>query len=252
MLASMRIIPIAAMAQLLRTSLAVGACSLLNACSYAPKEAALCACGPDCRCAPCTCPTVSTATETIALFNGQNLDGWRAVYSDGPGDMDRAWRVQDGILQCQGQPIGYMQTTANYESFKLVVEWRFDPAKGAGNSGVLLRVTGRDHVWPRSIESQLQSGSAGDIWNIGNVPMLSTRPECTKGRRTTKAQASNERPLGEWNRYDITLDGGNLSLVVNGIEQNAAINCEVLPGGIALQSEGAYIEFRTVELAPLP
>ncbi len=194
----------------------------------------------------------STPSQVVQLFNGKNLDGWRAVYTDGPGDMNTAWSVKNGVLRCEGQPTGYMQTTANYESYKLIVEWRFDPTKGAGNSGVLLRVTGPDKVWPRSLEAQLHSGSAGDIWNIGNVPMRSTRPECTKGRRTIKARLSNERPLGEWNRYEITLEGGNLSLVVNGVEQNAAVDCEVISGGIALQSEGSYIEFRTVELRPLP
>ena len=201
---------------------------------------------------PAQLAPVATPSGPVQLFNGTDLDGWRAVYQDGPGDINTAWSVKDGVLRCEGQPIGYMQTTANYESYKLIVEWRFDPDKGAGNSGVLLRVTGPDHVWPRSLEAQLHSGSAGDIWNIGNVPMLSTRPECTKGRRTIKAHLSNERPLGEWNRYEITLDGGDLSLVVNGLEQNAAVDCQVIPGGIALQSEGSYIEFRKVELRPLP
>ena len=227
---------------------------LLTCCSYAPKDGGLCACGPDCACAPCSCPTVPTpvnaAAEPIQLFNGQNLDGWRAVYRGGPGDMNTAWSVKDGILRCEGQPIGYMQTTANYESFRLVVQWRFDPAKGAGNSGVLLRVTGADRVWPRSIEAQLHSRNAGDIWNIGNFPMQAAGDR-THGRRTVKSHDTNEKPLGEWNHYEITLDAGNLSLVINGLEQNVATDCEVIPGGIGLQSEGSYIEFRKVELTPL-
>ena len=165
--------------------------------------------------------------------------------------MNTAWSVAEGILRCQGQPIGYMQTTANYESFKLIVEWRFDPAKGAGNSGVLLRVTGPDHVWPRSIEAQLHSRNAGDIWNIGNFPMQAVA-ERTGGRHTGKAHDTNENPLGQWNLYEITLDGGDLSLVVNGLQQNVATDCQVIPGGIGLQSEGSYIEFRKVELRPLP
>jgi hypothetical protein len=242
MLPSMRMLPTAVLTL------------LLTACSSAPKSGDLCACGPDCACAPCNCPKTPTQArakaEAIQLFNGRNLEGWRAVYQSGPGDMNTAWSVKDGILRCEGQPIGYMQTTASYESFKLVVEWRFDPAKGAGNSGVLLRVTGPDHVWPRSIEAQLHSRNAGDIWNIGSFPMQAVA-ERTGGRHTGKAHDTNEKPLGEWNRYEITLDGGALSLVVNGLEQNVATDCEVIPGGIGLQSEGSYIEFRKVELTPL-
>ena len=207
-----------------------------------------CCCSQSCPTSGCA---ATASADTIALFDGTSLDGWRAVYQDGPGDMNTAWQVVDGILQCKGQPIGYMQTTTDYESFKLVVEWRFDPAKGAGNSGVLLRVTGEDRVWPRSIEAQLHSRNAGDIWNIGNYPMQAAADR-THGRRTIKAHDTNEKPLGEWNRYEITLDGGDLSLVVNGLEQNVATDCEVIPGGIGLQSEGAWIEFRRVELTPLP
>ncbi|MCH2135600.1 MAG: DUF1080 domain-containing protein [Phycisphaerales bacterium] len=188
--------------------------------------------------------------ETVSLFDGSTLDGWRAVYADGSTDIDAAWSVEGGVLVCQGRPIGYIQTETNYESYKLIIEWRFNPDKGAGNSGVLMRITGPDHVWPRSIEAQLHSGNAGDIWNIGNFPMQ-VADERTHGRRTVKAHDSNEKPLGEWNRYEIMLDGGDLSMVVNGIEQNAATGCEVIPGGIGLQSEGAWIEFRRVELTEL-
>ena len=42
----------------------------------------------------------------------------------------------------------------------------------------------------------------------------------TNGRHTKKALPSNEKPLGEWNHYEITLDGGELTLEVNGEVQN--------------------------------
>ena len=154
----------------------------------------------------------------------------------------------DGVLRCTGKPTGYVRTTADWRDFVLTLEWRFPGAPG--NSGVLLRMTGEDKVWPRSLEAQLHSGNAGDIWNIGNVPM---QPDAsrTDGRRTRKAQASSERPPGEWNRYEITLHGGLLRLVVNGVEQNRAGGCEEVAGKVCLQSEGAEIEFRNVVLTPI-
>lgn len=188
--------------------------------------------------------------ETIALFDGKSLDGWRAHFSDGTSDASKAWSVKEGVLSCAGQPIGYLQTERLYENYELVVEWRFDPAKGAGNSGVLLRVIGEDTVWPNSIEAQLHSRNAGDIWNIGEFPMKADADR-TKGRRTIKAHETNEKPLGEWNRYRIRLDRDDLVLEVNGLVQNTATDCREVPGRIALQSEGAAIEFRTVELRPI-
>ena len=185
--------------------------------------------------------------ETVQLFNGKNLDGWTAFFRDGSTDPAQAFFVEDGILKCKGQPIGYLKTKKKYASFELIVEWRFDPEKGAGNSGVLMRMIGEDNVWPNSIEAQLHSRNAGDIWNIGDFAMI-TDAERTKGRRTIKAEDTNEKPLGEWNRYRILMDGTDLVLEVNGLVQNVASDCKVVAGPICLQSEGAWIEFRKVEL----
>ncbi len=194
--------------------------------------------------------TASVGPDHVSLFNGQNLEGWTAYFADGSSDPSQAFAVSEGLLQCSGRPIGYLVTTAEYESFELIVEWRFDPEKGAGNSGVLLRLIGEDAVWPRSMEAQLHSGNAGDIWNIGDFPMRAAIDR-TQGRRTIKASESSEHPLGEWNQYVIRLDGGRLSLSVNGVEQNVAYHCLEVPGRIGLQSEGAWIEFRRVELRPI-
>ena len=115
------------------------------------------------------------------------------------------------------------------------------------HSGVLMRMIGEDNVWPNSIEAQLHSRNAGDIWNIGEFEMT-TDAKRTQGRRTVKAADTNEKPLGEWNRYRILMDGTDLTLEVNGLVQNVATDCKVVSGPICLQSEGAWIEFRKVEL----
>jgi len=213
-------------------------------------------------------PTTPTATEQsktewTPLFNGKDLEGWTIFPADKVDMADNAdnatkanttnttWSVQDGILVCAGTPVGYIRTVKEYTSFELELEWRFDPKLGAGNSGVLLRVVGTDQVWPKSIEAQLQSRSAGDIWNIGEFPMQAQASR-TDGRRTEKEHATNEKPLGEWNKYSIRLDGGRLELRVNGLLQNVANHCEVVAGKIALQSEGSHIEFRDIKIRSLP
>ncbi|MFT5285747.1 MAG: putative membrane-bound dehydrogenase-like protein [Planctomycetota bacterium] len=188
--------------------------------------------------------------EAIELFDGKSLEGWTHHLTAPNVSMDDVWSVKEGILTCSGNPAGYIRTEESYESFHLVVEWRFDPELGPGNSGVLLRLNGPDKVWPRSIEAQLQHRNAGDIWNIGEIDMRAN-PARTRGRNTSRAQPSSELPLGEWNRYDILMDGPRLELRVNGVLQNTVDWCEIISGPIALQSEGAAIQFRSVKLRPI-
>ena len=182
--------------------------------------------------------------ESIALFDGESLTGWTGHFQGGTA-MDQVWSVKDGVLVNRGSPIGYLRTTRTFTDYVLTVEWRF-PGK-PGNGGVLLRQVGDDKVWPKSIEAQLESGSAGDIWNIDAFPM-ETAAERTEGRRTRKLEASSEHPLGEWNTYEIVLNRGALRLTVNGVVQNEAFACDPVAGHIALQSEGTAMEFRKVEL----
>ncbi len=185
----------------------------------------------------------------IALFDGTSFKGWTAHLNDN-GKMEDVWTIRDGVLICEGKPGGYIRTTSDFKNYVLRLRWRFDPAKGAGNSGVLLRMVGPDKVWPKSVEAQLHSGNAGDFWNIENY-VMTTDPARTNGRNTKKTHA-NERPLGEWNEYEIIVNKGDVILRVNGEELNRASGVEANAGKICLQSEGAEIHFRDIRLIPLP
>lgn len=189
--------------------------------------------------------------EPVVLFDGTHLDAWSFHLNDPAAGLEDVWSLEaGGVLRCKGNPIGYLSTRESFENFHLELEWRFDPRKGAGNSGVLLRQVGPDKVWPKSIEAQLHSRNAGDIWNIDKVAMI-VDPARTSGRRTSKQAPCNEKPLGEWNHYAITMDRGDLTLVVNGDVQNTARWCDEVAGKICLQSEGAEILFRNIVLRPI-
>lgn len=200
--------------------------------------------------------TPTPAKNEVQLFNGKDLTGLKAVLPDNAKAED-VWSVKDGVLICKGQPIGYIRTEKDYTNYVLKLEWRFDPKKGPGNSGVLLRMVGQDKVWPKSVEAQLESGNAGDFWNIDEFKMTAAK-ERTNGRNTkmdpamVKASGGKvERPLGEWNEYEIVVDHGTVILKVNGVELNRATNVEEVPGKICFQSEGAEIHFRNIRLVPL-
>jgi len=60
-----------------------------------------------------------------------------------------------------------------------------------------------------------------------------------------------EKPVGEWNQYEITCKGNNVKLVINGQVVNEGAESEMTKGKILLQSEGAEVHFRNVELTPV-
>jgi hypothetical protein len=184
-----------------------------------------------------------TFGNAVRLFNGTDLDGWTPS-SDALKDT---FGASDGVITDTGKPAGYLRTTQDFTNYALHLQLRHVTA---GNSGVLIRIVGPDKVWPKSIECQGQSDAMGDIWNIDKFPMK-VASDRTDGRHTTKMHESNERPTGQWNDYDITLDGGNLEIKVNNLTQNTAAECEEVPGKIGLQAEGARKEFRNVVLVPI-
>jgi len=213
--------------------------------------------------------------QPTVLFNGHDLAGWVQFAKDGPPPAG-SWEVADGVIKCSGNPNGYIRTGNRYRDYRLTVEWRWmgpAPVDNAGrlrtrNSGVILHVQPPDAIWPMGIEAQLMEKNAGDFWVIGGVETVEharlveqavaaagadeNKVKNARGnRRTPKANASAEKPPGEWNTYDIVCASDTVTLRVNGVEQNRATGITVREGHICLQSEGALIEFRNVKLEPL-
>lgn len=205
---------------------------------------------------------------TINLFNGKDLAGWTPDVPDGDKDPKGppSFVVRDGKLVSLGKPEGHLLTNARYRDYRLVVEYRF-PGK-PGNSGVLVHAsTSRAlyKMFPQSIEVQLMSGNAGDFWvireDIKAADMEKRRPR-TPGqqwggtekdaRRILNLTDNSEKPVGEWNTLIIEARGRTLQVWLNGDFVNEGFDATVDQGRIALQAEGAEVEFRKVELGPLP
>lgn len=199
--------------------------------------------------------------KAVRLFNGQDLTGWtpyiwnpRERKQDTATPADDVWEVKDGVLICHGRPTGYLKTKAEYRNYKLVLEWRWPEDTARGNSGVLVHVTSPNALgqWPKSIEVQLYTRNAGDFWVIGTTLEIPNAEERKKGRRHLNLTDDSEKPIGHWNKMEITCRGDELLVHVNGDLVNHARKCSQTGGAIALQSEGREIHFRNVTLTPLP
>jgi hypothetical protein len=189
--------------------------------------------------------------EKMMLWNGRDFAGWKLFVPNPEHDVTKTWSVRNAVIRCEGQPAGYMRTERDYANYLFHVEWRWP--EGGGNSGALVHMVGSDEVWPKSLECQLASGSAGDFWVIGGVKIEQHAKggKRVRGRNVKKLRESSEKPLGQWNAYDIICRDDWVVVLVNGVLQNVATRCSQKSGKICLQSEGAPIEFRNIYIEPL-
>ncbi|MBC7843674.1 MAG: DUF1080 domain-containing protein [Gemmatimonadaceae bacterium] len=217
---------------------------------------------------PLICTAIAGAAlpaQARPLFNHVDLAGWHADVpaADTTPGLASPFRVMNGLLIVDGEPRGHLISDSVYRNYRLAVEYRFS-AK-AGNAGVLIHgSTPRAlySMFPKSIEVQMESGNAGDFWCIVEdirVPDMVARrgPRSEwgitegKGRRIKHLVDGREKPLGEWNRIVVEAVGRTITVWVNGTLVNRGTNATADRGRIAIQSEGASVEIRTVELTPI-
>lgn len=204
--------------------------------------------------------TFAEDAKSTVLFDGKDLSGWTPyIWDRDAGKQDTTapvsvvWTVKDAILICNGRPTGYLRTKAEYENYKLTLEWRWPADTSRGNSGVLVHTTTPNALgqWPKSVEVQLYTRNAGDFWVIGTELDVANEAKRKKGRRHLNLTDDSEKPIGEWNKMEITCQGNEIIVKVNGDLVNHATNCTVTKGAVALQSEGAEIHYRNIVLSKL-
>jgi hypothetical protein len=157
----------------------------------------------------------------------------------------------------------------------------------ARDSGILVHCVGADGAasgnWMQSQECQIIEGGCGDFILVpgGEKPSLTCevrmgvdgqlyfekggrpvtrnsgrynwwgRDPDWKDIRGFRGKRDVEKATGEWNRMDVICDGGSITNIVNGYVVNAATRSSLTKGKIMLQSEGAEIIFRKIEIRPL-
>jgi hypothetical protein len=171
--------------------------------------------------------------KPVTLFNGKDLTGWHAL----PGGAS-AWQVVNGVLT-NTKAGANLATDEKYADFKLHIEFRF-PAKG--NSGIYLR--GRH-------ELQIEDPVLGVVPIEGLGAIYGFIPP----------NASAGKNAGEWQSYDVTLVGRQVTVVLNGVEVickrdipgptgGALDSDERERGPIFLQGDHGPMEFRNVVITP--
>ena len=151
----------------------------------------------------CLLALAARAEGDVALFNGENLDGWVNV-NGGPS----TWTVRDGMIVCSGVPTGVLRTEKQYENFVLEISWRH--TKKGGNAGLFVwseAMPVRGRPFTKAIECQIMDGNHGDVFAIQGATMEPMRSRPSEERA---------KPAGEWNSYRVECKDGAITLQVNG------------------------------------
>ena len=123
-----------------------------------------------------SCSTPGEHKRAIELFNGKDLAGWQQVLADPAVQMGQVWSVENGILVCQGTPLGALYRGPAVTNFRLVVEYRWAPGNEPGNSGIFSRISEPLKALPCAVEVQLKHGSAGDVMGLQGKPIAGGQP----------------------------------------------------------------------------
>jgi hypothetical protein len=181
---------------------------------------------------------------------GSKLDGWTRlpVPPENPLNPRSQWSLDaaTGQLVCEGTGgHEWLRWDQELVDFIYHVEWRFTPVPGTPryNSGVYARNSSDGRIW-----HQAQTGSSSGGFLFGNTPVAG---KVQRFSLSKQQRASRVKHAGEWNTFEITCKGKDMSLWVNGAVTTQWHDCEIPKGYVGLEAEGYRIEFRNVKLKPL-
>jgi hypothetical protein len=196
-------------------------------------------------CITCCIPLLASDGFQSLMPKRDISEHW-TVEGDAPAE---AWRLQNGMIACTGQPNGFLRSKKIYRNFILRADWRFQkgwiPKPGGDewpNAGFFILAGPIQNGWPASLEVQGYFGEAGSLFGV-------------RGGKITGAKRGpfvKERPaFGEWDHYEITVRDRRVTVVLNGKQVNEGTDAWPEEGSVCLQSEGWPVYYRNVEIREL-
>jgi Domain of Unknown Function (DUF1080) len=219
------------------------------------------------------------APETfVPLFNGRDLSGWKVPAGD-----NGHWRVVDGVIdydaRSESSADKALWTEREFSDFVLEVEWRIKATPYVNPNVPIILPDGSLKNGPDGKPVQMavpdsdsgiylrgQSKAQVNIWcwpvGSGEVYGYRTDPEMPRDvRAAVTPRTIADHHVGEWNRFEITLTGDRLGVVLNGttVIEGARLPGIAARGPIGLQHHGdmkdgqwvsppALVQFRNIRI----
>jgi type 1 glutamine amidotransferase len=193
----------------------------------------------------------------VSLFNGHDLSGWKVPDGD-----NGHWKVVDGTIDydagSESSGDKSLWSDREYRDFVLEVDWRIKEAPFINKNVPYILPDGthaRD-IHGKEMRLALPDADSGVFlrgdgffqvnmwcWPIGSGEMYSVRmdrktPPDVRAAVTPRTQA--DKPVGEWNHFEITVKGKTVKVVLNGIVVIPGATIPNLPdrGRLAFQHHG--------------
>jgi type 1 glutamine amidotransferase len=177
------------------------------------------------------------------LFDGTSLDGWRQA---GPGSFTLS---DDGTITSSGGMGMLWYAASGFSSYSLKLDWRM---AGDDNSGVFVGFPPSDDPW-----SAVNNGYEIQI-DATDVPEKTTGSVYGFQSADLRKRDRALNPPGEWNTYEIRVEGERLRVWLNGVKINDFTNTDparsLRDGHFGIQNHGAedQVSFRDIRIKELP
>lgn len=169
---------------------------------------------------------VQAADATTDTSGG--FEGWRQI-----GNAN--WRIENGEFVADSGA-GHLVTAESYSDVRIEAE--FWVSEGA-NSGIFLRAADPDSITDT---------------NAYEVNIFDTRPDQTYrtgGVVHFAAPSQVINTAGQWNTYDITMQGDHLMVILNGLQTVDLHDATYGSGPLSLQYGAGTVKFRNVRIQKL-
>ncbi len=192
------------------------------------------------------------------IFNGKDLEGWKVPDGDGG-----HWKVLDGVIDYDARSEAKdknLWTAKEYGDCTIQVEWRIKETPFVNPNVKDVQPDGTNKKGPdgKEINLALPDSDSGILlrgnakyqvniwcWPVGSGEVYGVRtdpkspPEVKAGVTPKKKM---DKPIGEWNAFEITVKGDRLWVKLNGEEviTNALLPGIAPKGPIGLQHHGGF------------
>jgi hypothetical protein len=171
-----------------------------------------------------------------------SADGWQTLFDGSSLSQfevlgDANWRIEETyVVADESTAASFLVSNQDYTDFELTLEFWVN---SEANSGIFLRCQDRTAVTDTSCyEVNIYDTRADQTYRTGGIVNLA-------------APAEFVYTGGQWNRYEIMVDGNHLQVTLNGRDLVDVEDSQFASGPVALQYGSGTVRFRNVQIRPL-